>query len=240
MSNRLQNILDEIGPTFETIVEMEKRKDKIAKTPGKGKGRVGLPRGVKSMPTIPPLKTTRSQRVVKELPLKRPREEAEETDDRVLPTPKRMKVDSSTRSESSVIEESDLVEAPPSSSEAEVENIVQIRIGRGNADLGDEGGEGNGDMDAMEVDEPIIPLKRKALTRTRQERSRGISKPERRPRRLVEAVRGEGVEEMDWPRLAGYRRRLIEARSKERDMTELSRARTRPVFADRKYWEVAV
>ena len=226
---------------------MEERKDKIAKTPGKGKGRVGLPRGVKSTPSKAPLKTTRSQRVVKESPLKRLREETEgdaETDERVQPTPKRMRVDSSTRSESSVIEESDLAEAPPSS-EAEVENIVQIRTGRGNAsttvvDLADEDGEGDGGMDAMEVDEPIIPLKRKALTRTRQGRGRHISKPESRPRRSVEAVRGEAVEEMDWPRLASYRRRLIEARSKDRDTTELSRARTRPVFPDRKYWGVAV
>ncbi len=232
-------ILDEIGPTLETIIKMEERKDKIAKTPGKGKGRVGLPRGVKSTPTKAPLKTTRSQRLVKELPLKRAREEAEgdtERDERELPTPKRVRVDSSTRSEFSVIEESDLAEAP-SSSEAEVESIVQtLGIGRGNAttiaDLPDEGTEGDGGMDGMEVDEPIIPLKRKALAR--QEWGRRISKPE------PESSREEAVEEMDWPTLAAYRRRLMEKRSQDRDTTELSRARSRPVFPDRKIWEVAV
>lgn len=209
---------------------MEERKDKIAKTPGKGKGRVGLPRGVESTPTKAPLKTARSQRLVKESPLKRSREEAEgdtERDERVLPTPKRVRVDPSTRSEISVIEESDLAEAPPSS-EAEVESIVQIRFGRGNAstiaDLPGGDAEGDGGMDGVEVDEPIIPLKRRALAQRRR-----LSKPE------------PAVEEMDWSALSAYRRRLMEARSsKGRDTTEFSRARSRPVFADRRFWEVAV
>ena len=208
---------------------MEERKDKIAKTPGKGKGRVGLPRGVKSTPTKAPLKTARSQELVKELPLKRPREEAEgdtERDERALPTPKRARVDSSTRSEASVIAESDLAEGSPSS-EAEVDSIVQVPVGRRKAstiaNLPDEGAEVDGGMDGMEVDEPIIPMKRKALARRRR-----ISKP------------SPAVEEMDWSALSAYRRRLMEARSKDRDTTELSRPRSRPVFPDRQFWEVAV
>lgn len=234
VSKRLQIILDRIGPTFHTIIEMEDRKNKIAQTPGKGKGRVGLPLGVKRTPSKTPLKTTRSQGLVKELPLKRPREGASddnEIGDSVLPMPKRVRVDSSTRSELSVIEESDIAEAPPSS-KAEVESIVQFPlfgIGRGNSsapsDLSDEGAEEGGGMDGMEVDEPIIRVKRMALGRLRQE---------------VEVLEEEEVEEMGWPVLAAYRRRLTEASSKDRDMTEHSRARWRPVFADRTFWEVAV
>ena len=222
---------------------MEERKNKIAQTPGKGKGRVGLPLGVKSTPSKTPLKTTRSERLMKDLPHKRPREKAEddlEIDDRVLPTPKRARVDSSTRSEFSVIEESDIAATRPSSW-ADVESIVQTplsEIGRSNAstivDIRDEGMDA---MDAMEVDEPIIPLKRKAITQ--QEWSRRRSKPEPEPRHEV-GVLEEKVEGMDWLALATYRRRWMDARSKNRDMTELSRARWRPVFPDRTFWEVAV
>jgi hypothetical protein len=214
---------------------MEERKNRIAQTPGKGKGRAGLPLGVKSTPSKTPMRTTRSERLMKDSPLKRPREEAKddtEMDDKVLPTPKRVRVDSSTRSEFSVIEESDIAATRPSSV-AEVESIVQsplFGISRSNAstiaDLADEATE------AMEVDWPIFPLKRKALGQ--QERSRHRSKPEPEPaRNEVEVL--EAVEEMDWPALAAYRRRLIEARSKGRDMTELSRARWRPVFPDRTF-----
>lgn len=237
VSKRLQTILDEIGPTFHTIINMEDRKNKIAQTSGKGKGRVGLPLGVKRTPSKTPLKTTRSQGLVKELPLKRPREGASddtEIGDSVLPTPKRVRVDPSTRSELSVIGESDIAEDPPSS-EAEVESIVQFPsfgIGRGSSsapsDLPDEGADEGGSMDGMEMDEPIIPLKRKALAGLRQ----GVE--------VLEEEEVEEVEEMDWPVLAAYRRRLTEASSKDRDMTEHSRARWRPVFTDRTFWEVAV
>ena len=235
VANRLQIILNGIGPTFGTIIEMEERKSKIAQTPGKGKGkgRVGLPLGVKSTPSKTPLRTARSQGLVKESSLKRPRE-AVEMDNRALRTPKRMRVDLTTRSETSVVEESDIAEAPPSS-KAEVESIEFPLIGRGDpstiADLPDEDAEEDGGMDAMEVDKPIIRSKRMVLAQ--QEWGRRRSKPESRRGGLEE------VEEMDWPTLAAHRRRLMKARSRGRDTTELSRVRWRPVFPDRKFWEVA-
>lgn len=238
MENRLQNILDAIEPTFETIIEVEERKNRVTQTPSKGKGRAGLTLGVKSTPSKAPLRKTESQALMRESPLKRRREDAEdkaEMEERVLPTPKRVRIDFSLGSESSVIEESDIADAPPSS-EAEVESMVQFpffKIGRGNAsiigDLPDEDAEEDGGVDAMEVDEPITPSKRKVLAQ--QERSLLESKPETRREVL------EDVEEMDWSTLAAYRKRLIGVRSNGRDMTELSRARWRPVFADRDFWE---
>lgn len=217
---------------------MEERKNKIAQTPSKGKGRVALPLGVKSTPSKTPLKKAESRALVKESPLKRRREDAEdkaEMEERVLPTPKRVRIDSSIGSESSVIEESDIADAPPSS-EADVESMVRFpffEIGHGNAsiiaDLPDEDGEEGGSMDAMEVDELVTPSKRKVLAQ--QERSSPKSQLE--PRREVL----EDVEEMDWSTLAAYRMRLVGARSNGRDMTELSRARWRPVFPDREFWD---
>lgn len=242
MANRLQNTLDGIGPTFNTIIEVEERRNKVAQTPRRGQTRVVWPLGVKSTPSKTPLKKTRSQGLVKESPLKRPREEVEDTievEDRVLPTPKRARLDSLMGSEISVIEESDVAEALPSS-ETEVESILRstgllIGIDRGNAatieDLPDEDAEENGGMDAMEVDEAITRSRRWVGAQQQQESSRLRSKPE--PRREVP----DDVEGMDWPTLAAYRKQLIDARRNERDTTELSRARWRPVFADREFWD---
>ena len=233
VANRLQTMLDGIEPTFKTIIGGEERQSKVAQTPSKGKGRVALSLGVKSTPGKTPLRKTRN---VKESPLKRPREETEDKAKMEDSVPKRVRIDSSIGSETSVVEESDFAEAVPSS-EAEVESIVRFHlfgIGRGNAstiaDLPDEDAEGDGSTDAMEVDEPITPSKRRVFAQ--QERNRPRSK---KPEELL-----EDVEEMDWPTLAAYRKRLIDARSKGRDTTELSRARWRPVFPDRKSWgEVA-
>jgi hypothetical protein len=224
VANRLQTVLDAIEPTFKTIIEMEERKDKVAQTPSKGKGRRALPLGVKSTPSKTSLRKMSSQRLVEGSPLKRPREESVEFEEKVLPTPKRVRVDPSIGSQFSVVEESDIGDAPPSS-EAEVESIVRYPAfgnGRGNAptitDLPDEDAEGDEGMDAMEMDEPFRPSKRQV------------------PSQLEEDV--EDVEKMDWPTLAAYRKRLIAARSTGRDRTELSRPRWRPVFADREYWGV--
>lgn len=238
VANRLQTILDAIGPTFETIIDVEERKKKVTQTPSKGKGRMALALGVNSAPNKTPLKKTESQVLLQKSSLKRRREDAEdktEMEERVLPTPKRVRIDPSMRSESSVIEESDIADAPPSS-EAEVESVVRFpsfNIGRSNAsiiaDLPDEDAEEDASMDAMEVDEPITPSKRKVPAQ--QEKKPLKSKPE--PRREVL----EDVEEMDWSTLAAYRKRLIGRRSDGRDMTELSRARWRPVFPDREFWD---
>ena len=239
VANRLQTMIDGIETTFKTIIEMEERKSKAIQTPRKGKGRVALHRGVKSTPSKMPLKKMSSQGLVKESPLKRPREEAEDTNEtevRVLPTPKRVRIDSSIRSEIWVIEESEVGDAPPTS-EAEVECVVQFPLfGTGGsnastiADLPDEDAEEDKDMDAMEVDEPIAPSKRTVLAQA-QETSRRRSKPQ--PKREVL----EDVEGMDWPTLAAYRKRLIDARSQNRDTTVLSRERWRPVFPDREFWD---
>jgi hypothetical protein len=239
VANRLQTILDGIGPTFKTIIEVEERRNKVAQTPRRGQSRVALPLGAKSTPGKTPLKKTRSQGLVKVSPLKRPREEVEDTievEDRALPTPKRARLDSLIGSEISVIEESDFAEGLPSS-ETEVESILRstgllIGIGRGNAstieDLPDENAEEDGGMDAMEVDEAIT--RSRIWVGAQQESGRLRSKPE--PSEVPEDVQG-----MDWPTLAAYRKQLIDARRNERDTTELSRARWRPVFADREFWD---